>query len=1241
MHLRNALILLAAMTLSLAHARDLARPLITVGESAAPTIDGQLADGEWAGATGVGAFSRLGGALVADGPSCLVAADDRGISFAWVSSDPPDARQRGRDGAVWQDDAVEVFLQPPGAGRYYQVIANAAGDFADYEGRNASWDAEVQVAVAPVGGGWSLEMRIPWTDLGGAPEPGDVWRANFARDIAGGTPLTWAPVEQSFHEPANFGDLQFVAGPSPVGVETVAVSDDHRVLIAAQTAGPALSAGVLADGDELVSATVTEPGTLELPIAEPGLYLVRIEAVSDDGAAVFRQEVRALRGAPLEMTVLKGLLEADRVIVQMDASAAAATPDAFRVQVGDLDPVRVDAGDNPLLAEVSVDIASLDPGAVTVRAQALRETEVIARAEKTFDLPPDPDWLGSDEGRSDAVSDLWMPVRVEDGTIRVWGRQYAFGEGPLLSGLTTGEKQVLAAPMRLVTVVGGRQQTWRDAELRWTARGGERAEGVVTAQGSAAALECDVGAEFDGMVRFDLQVVPVDGAALEEIVLEIPLREEYAKYLHLADASWGGSVSTALPEEGWEHHFMPFVWLGDEWRGVQWFAESDETWRPADPGRAITISRRDGVTTLRLHMVERALQPGASFAATFGLQATPVRDVRPEHREWHITHGAWYGMEDQPASANAWASYPAGSAISLERGTVEMWVSPLFDPAVEVEQSTRGQFNRELFRLVQANGDHVGFYWNIDDRSMRLYSRLNNEVALFVGPGTQEPWEQDSWHHVAFTWGDGAAAVWVDGERLGSREFAGPLLPGTLEGAEIILGSAGVSSPSEFAVDEFRISESPREFEGLPPRDLSADESTLLLDSFEGDPVEVAPEGFARELHGESQISFVNGVDGRAIAFGAPDDRLKLLDYLASVGVNTLVIHEQWTEIQAYGSTELHRERLHSLVEACHDRGIRLLVYFGYQLSDIAPLWEPYRDELLVKPRCGGYTRKDYPQTAYIACHESPWREYYLTSIARLIDEYDIDGVYLDGTTEPFACSNELHGCGYVGEDGQRHRTYPIFAVRDLMRRMRHVIKSRKPDGLISAHMSATVSIPTLAFVDSYWDGEQLDVHEHGFRLPLDAFRAEFMGHNWGVPAEFLSYLNRPFTYQESVPLALLHDVPVRPYARAGDLLGMMSRVWDAWDAIDIERAEWFPYWQGGGPVTAEAEDALVSTHVGPGGMLVVAMNATGEDRMIRLTLSADAATVRELIRDREIAVEDGAVTIDTPAWEGAVLMVK
>jgi hypothetical protein len=81
----------------------------------------------------------------------------------------------------------------------------------------------------------------------------------------------------------------------------------------------------------------------------------------------------------------------------------------------------------------------------------------------------------------------------------------------------------------------------------------------------------------------------------------------------------------------------------------------------------------------------------------------------------------------------------------------------------------------------------------------------------------------------------------------------------------------------------------------------------------------------------------------------------------------------------------------------------------------------------------------------------------------------------------------------------------------------------------------------TLAFCDSYWDGEQFEMYVHGQKdpcalLPLDTFRAEFMGRQWGLDPEFLVYEGRPFTRDEALAVALLHDVLTRPFGTDGDL---------------------------------------------------------------------------------------------------------
>ena len=189
-------------------------------------------------------------------------------------------------------------------------------------------------------------------------------------------------------------------------------------------------------------------------------------------------------------------------------------------------------------------------------------------------------------------------------------------------------------------------------------------------------------------------------------------------------------------------------------------------------------------------------------------------------------------------------------------------------------------------------------------------------------------------------------------------------------------------------------------------------------------------------------------------------------------GVRTMCFHEHWTDIQNYPKTT-HGAELDKLVAACHQRKIQLLLYFGYEMSNIAPEWDRYHEECLVHPRAGGYKRKP-EQTAYIVCYRSHWQDFLAEGIDRVMAEHGVDGVYLDGTSEPWGCANTRHGCGYKRPDGSVGTTYTFFATRQMMKRIYTIVKHRNPAGQVNVHQSTCMTIPTLAFATSYWDGEQL-----------------------------------------------------------------------------------------------------------------------------------------------------------------------
>ncbi|MFA6561817.1 MAG: hypothetical protein WCV00_07890 [Verrucomicrobiia bacterium] len=309
-----------------------------------------------------------------------------------------------------------------------------------------------------------------------------------------------------------------------------------------------------------------------------------------------------------------------------------------------------------------------------------------------------------------------------------------------------------------------------------------------------------------------------------------------------------------------------------------------------------------------------------------------------------------------------------------------------------------------------------------------------------------------------------------------------------------------------------------------------------------------------------------------------------LLDRAAELGVKTIVFHEHWTPYQNYPVTTQEAE-LKKLVTACHRRGIKLLPYYGYEFSSLAPEWGEMSDEVLVKTTAGGYTGGYYrgpDQRDYIVCYNSRWRDILLRGIERSLTRYGYDGVYLDGTTEPWACANEKHGCGYRGTNGVLHATYPIFAVRKLMHGLAAAIHPR--GGLVNPHQSTCCVMPTLAYADSYWDGEQFEGGQLSTnaiqQLPLAAFRAEFMGRNYGVPAEFLVYERPPqWTFDHALAFTMLHNVRVRP---GGGLAALekMAPIWNVMTRFGVSRAEWHPYWETNPLVTTASLIRSIKIHL-------------------------------------------------------------
>jgi len=162
-------------------------------------IDGTLDEATWA------LSPRVGEMRLIHAPDrrpvypteAAVTWDATHLYVAFACSDPePWARHETRDDRLWEEEVVEVFLDPDGDGRNYAEIevspTNVVVDLLIAAPKSAGpgarrWDvAGLQTAVRRHPAGWVVEMAIPWASLAGAgvttaPAVGAEWRVGLYR----------------------------------------------------------------------------------------------------------------------------------------------------------------------------------------------------------------------------------------------------------------------------------------------------------------------------------------------------------------------------------------------------------------------------------------------------------------------------------------------------------------------------------------------------------------------------------------------------------------------------------------------------------------------------------------------------------------------------------------------------------------------------------------------------------------------------------------------------------------------------------------------------------------------------------------------------------------------------------------------------------------------------------------------------------------------------------------------------
>ncbi len=197
------------------HVRTLKTPDCRKAEGTV-NIDGKLDEPLWSKATLLSAFRTPQADHKAKFPTeARIAYDAANLYVSFRCHEPKLSELvttvTKRDGAVWDDDSVEIFIDTNlDRKTYYQFVINANGVVYDGLGRDGAWNGKCTAKASREADAWTLEVAIPWKTIGmDAPKPGTQLGFEVARnrEPKPGELTQWAPTFGGNHAPGRFGTI--------------------------------------------------------------------------------------------------------------------------------------------------------------------------------------------------------------------------------------------------------------------------------------------------------------------------------------------------------------------------------------------------------------------------------------------------------------------------------------------------------------------------------------------------------------------------------------------------------------------------------------------------------------------------------------------------------------------------------------------------------------------------------------------------------------------------------------------------------------------------------------------------------------------------------------------------------------------------------------------------------------------------------------------------------------------------
>ncbi len=548
-----------------------------------PKLTGGFSEEQWKDALEIrnGFMNMQTGNSVLRQTACRLATDGKKlfISTKCRMDGELKAVVRQRDGNVWEDDSVEVYINPfydreKSPARVYQFVVNSNGAVYDHsvevsigQPPDASWNCKnLEVKSEMVGKDWVVMLAIPLSEVGLVP--GKQWGLNLCRtlknpgentSLTGGRYQDWkrmvacsldadAPIvawgytgnlkEGGLGATVTIGNLSATHQAYQVGIDIGGNGQPDRKQVQTVNVAPAAFQQVIVEGDD----QKLDKGQVNIQIVDAKGKVWFSEALPFD-----RQEIKAASkkaaAAPaeqqrwrLEYFPVQGKINirilalSNRCDLQLGKRFGQTLVSIYRNDQLILEKTV----DKPLIVadegHVTVPFLPKEDGVYFVRAMICDEKgDCMDFVSGSIEKQPMP-WLGNSLGKGAVIVPPFTPMKTKGQTISCLGRDYKLDASGLPAVITANGEQALAAPAMFELVDENGKQSGKMSGGKLL----DCAEDRITFQGQMHFTGMDVNikgwAEYDGVLRYEVELLPKSELSVKSFSLDVPVND--VKYMH-------------------------------------------------------------------------------------------------------------------------------------------------------------------------------------------------------------------------------------------------------------------------------------------------------------------------------------------------------------------------------------------------------------------------------------------------------------------------------------------------------------------------------------------------------------------------------------------------------------------------------------------------------------------------------------------------------------------------------------